>query len=205
MIYLSVTVNEALQLYIIYNYNVKILLPSEAFIMELLFMILSVELMAMNGLRKKSPVIWLLLVFCCLLLRAYDHCCRLSERRYANDLQCLPSLLQMFPEIPIEVNDKNLDSMLKLYSPFVVDCWEIGCRPCELIDPTINEMAKDLKGRIAFGKLCIDQNAVTKNKYEISRTPTLLIFRNGTLVFKNVGNYPKQKLEEIILTVLRMR
>ena len=95
--------------------------------------------------------------------------------------------------------------MLKLYSPLVVDAWEIGCRPCELIDPTINEMAKDLRGRVAFGKLCIDQNPLTKNKYDISRTPTLLIFKNSTLVFKNVGNYPKEKLEEIILTVLRMR
>jgi thioredoxin 1 len=156
----------------------------------------------MNGLKKKSPVIWLLLVFCLLGLTTY-----VAGLENA-DMQMILNVSKPvadFPEIPIEVNDKNLDSMLKLYSPLVVDCWEIGCRPCELIDPTINEMARDLKGRVVFGKLCIDQNAVTKNKYDVSRTPTLLIFRNGTLVFKNVGNYPKQKLEEIILTVLRMR
>jgi thioredoxin 1 len=109
-----------------------------------------------------------------------------------------------FPEVPIEVNDKNFESMLKLYSPFVVDCWEIGCRPCKSIDPTINEMAKELKGKIVFGKLCIDRNAASKNKFGISRTPTLLIFRDGTLVYRHVGNYPKQKLEEIILTALNM-
>jgi thioredoxin 1 len=156
----------------------------------------------MNGLKKKSPVIWLLLVFCLLGLTT-----SVADLENA-DTQMILNVSKPvvdFPEIPIEVDDKNLDSMLKLYSPFVVDCWEIGCRPCELIEPTINEMAKDLKGRVVFGKLCLDQNAVTKNKYDVSRTPTLLIFRNGTLVFKNVGNYPKQKLEEIILTVLRMR
>ncbi len=156
----------------------------------------------MNGLKKKSPVIWLLLVFCLLGLTT-----SVADLENA-DTQMILNVSKPvvdFPEIPIEVDDKNLDSMLKLYSPFVVDCWEIGCRPCELIEPTINEMAKDLKGRVVFGKLCIDQNAVTKNKYDVSRTPTLLIFRNGTLVFKNIGNYPKQKLEEIILTVLRMR
>ncbi|MDD1759715.1 MAG: thioredoxin family protein [Methanothrix sp.] len=159
--------------------------------------------MAMIGLRKKSPVIWLLLVFCLLLGLTTT----LADFKNADKQMVINSSKPVadLPEIPVEVNDTNLDRMLKLYSPFVVDCWEIGCRPCELIDPTINEMAKDLKGRIAFGKLCIDQNAVTENKYEISRTPTLLIFRNGTLVFKNIGNYPKQKLEEIILTVLRMR
>ena len=159
--------------------------------------------MAINELRKKSPVIWLLLVIC--LLPWLTTTVASSENADTQMISNGSKPAVDFPEIPVEVDDKNLDSMLKLYSPFVVDCWEIGCRPCELIDPTINEMAKDLKGRIAFGKLCIDQNAVTKNKYDVSRTPTLLIFRNGTLVFKNVGNYPKQKLEEIILTVLRMR
>ena len=156
----------------------------------------------MNGLKKKSPVIWLLLVFC--LLGLTTSVADLENADTRTILNVSKPVVD-FPEIPIEVDDKNLDSMLKLYSPFVVDCWEIGCRPCELIDPTINEMAKDLKGRVVFGKLCIDQNAVTKNKYDVSRTPTLLIFKNGTLVFKNIGNYPKQKLEEIILTVLRMR
>jgi thioredoxin 1 len=107
-----------------------------------------------------------------------------------------------FPAVPVDVNDKNLNSMLMLYSPFVVDFWEIGCRPCKSIDPTINEMALDFKGQIAFGKLCVDRNAASKKKYGISRTPTLLIFKEGTLVYRHVGNYPKQKLEEIILTAL---
>jgi thioredoxin len=107
-----------------------------------------------------------------------------------------------FPDVPVELNDKNFNSMLKLYSPVVVDFWEIGCRPCKSIDPTINEMALDFKGQIVFGKLCIDRNAASKKKYGISSTPTLLIFKDGTLVYRHVGNYPKQKLEEIILTAL---
>ena len=109
-----------------------------------------------------------------------------------------------FPDAPIEVNDKNFDSMLRLYSPFVVDFWKIGCRPCKSIDPTINEMALDFKGQIVFGKLCIDRNSNSKKKYGISNTPTLLIFKDGSLVYRHVGNYPKQKLEEIIQTALNM-
>ena len=107
-----------------------------------------------------------------------------------------------YPDVPIEVNDKNFDSMLRLYSPFVVDFWEIGCRPCKSIDPTINQMALDFKGQIVFGKLCIDRNSNSKKKYGITNTPTLLIFKDGSLVYRHVGNYPKQKLEEIILTAL---
>ena len=89
-----------------------------------------------------------------------------------------------------------------LYSPLVVDFWEIGCRPCKSIDPTINEMALDFSGKIVFGKLCIDRNAASKKRYGISSTPTLLIFKDGTLVYRHVGNYPRQKLEEIILKAL---
>jgi thioredoxin len=106
------------------------------------------------------------------------------------------------PDVPIEVNDKNIESMINRYSPLVVDFWEIGCRPCKSIDPTINEMALDFKGQIVFGKLCIDRNAASKKRYGISNTPTLLIFKNGTLVYRHVGNYPKQKLEEIVLRAL---
>jgi thioredoxin 1 len=109
-----------------------------------------------------------------------------------------------FPASPVKVDDRSLDNALELYSPFVVDCWEIGCYPCKKIDPTINEMARDLQGRVVFGKLCIDRNAISRKRYDLSHAPTLLIFRNGTLVGRHVGNYPKAKLEETILTMLNM-
>jgi len=110
-----------------------------------------------------------------------------------------------FPEASAALDDRSLDGALKIYSPFVLDCWEIGCRPCDLIDPKINQMAEDFKGKIVFGKLCIDYNPITVSKYGVSRTPTLLVFKNATLVYKHVGNYPKEELEHIILTVLHMR
>ena len=110
-----------------------------------------------------------------------------------------------FPGSPVELFDSNLDEALKIYSPLVLDCWELGCWPCEKIETTLDQMANDFKGKIVFGKLCTDFNPVTTEKYEVSRTPTLLIFDNSILVYKHVGNYPKEKLEHIILTALHMR
>ena len=115
------------------------------------------------------------------------------------------SLDLIFPEAPVQLFDKSLDGALKIYSPLVVDCWELGCWPCEKMETTIDQMARDFKGKIVFGKLCTDFNPATTGKYSISRTPTLLIFNNGTLIHKHVGNYPREELEHIILTVLRMR
>ena len=185
----------------------------------------------MNGLTKKLPIFELILVSCLLLgltitvtglqnkevqfvtnapikapiSNVYDS--NVSESNASISNASAGSMLnpeKEFPDVPIEVNDKNFDSMLRLYSPFVVDFWEIGCRPCKSIDPTINEMALDFKGQIVFGKLCIDRNSNSKKKYGISNTPTLLIFKDGSLVYRHVGNYPKQKLEKIIQTALNM-
>jgi len=115
------------------------------------------------------------------------------------------SVRLIFPDTPIELFDTTLDSALKIHSPLVVDCWELGCWPCQKMETTIDQMASDFKGRIVFGKLCTDFNPVTTGKYKVSRTPTLLIFNNGTLIYKHVGNYPREELEHIILTALHMR
>jgi thioredoxin 1 len=110
-----------------------------------------------------------------------------------------------FPETPVVVNDSTLVASLSQYSPFVLECWEIGCRPCQRIDPAINEMANDLKGKVVFGKLNIDQNIKTMVKYRVFNYPTLLIFKNGRLVYRHIGNYPKATLEKMILEKLDLK
>jgi thioredoxin 1 len=142
-------------------------------------------------------------VILCLLLLAIAGDCRAAPEGQT-DVNA-SGTAHVFPEAPVAVDDGRLDGALKIYSPFVLDCWEIGCRPCQLIEPKIDQMAEDFRGNIVFGKLCIDNNPITMSKYGVSRTPTLLIFENGTLVYKQVGNYPKEELEHMILTVLHMR
>jgi len=155
----------------------------------------------MNSINRKATLMALALL--CLLPLAMTGDCRASPAGQMDSGASSPAL--MFPEAPVAMDDGGLDGALKIYSPFVLDCWEIGCRPCQLIDAKINQMANDFKGRIVFGKLCIDYNPITMSKYGVSRTPTLLVFKNSTLVYKHVGNYPKEELEHIILTVLHMR
>jgi thioredoxin 1 len=155
----------------------------------------------MNSINRKAAL--MALAFLCLLPLAMMGDCRAAPEGQMNGNASRQVLV--FPESLVVVNDDCLDEALKIYSPFVLDCWEIGCRPCQLIEPKINQMAEDFKGRIVFGKLCIDRNPITMRKYGVSRTPTLLVFENGTLVYKQVGNYPQEELEHTILTVLHMR
>ena len=142
----------------------------------------------MNSIDRRA--ISIVLTVLCLLPFAMMGDCRASPEGQMDGNASSQALV--FPQTPVEVYDESLDDALMIYSPFVLDCWELGCRPCQLIDAKIDQMAEDLKGRIVFGKLCIDYNPITMNKYGVSRTPTLLVFKNGTLVYKHVGNYPQE-------------
>jgi thioredoxin-like negative regulator of GroEL len=110
-----------------------------------------------------------------------------------------------FPDAPLVITDSTLGSALEKYSPLVLDCWEKGCRPCQLIDRKIGEMAADLKGQVVFGKLNINQNAKTTTKYKVFNYPTILIFRNGTLICRHIGDIPKDELENLILSKLAVK
>lgn len=107
-----------------------------------------------------------------------------------------------FPDVPLVITDSTLGSALDKYSPLVLDCWENGCRPCQLIDRKIDKMAADLKGQVVFGKLNINQNAKTTTRYKIFNYPTILIFKNGSMIYRHIGNIPKDELQNLILNKL---
>jgi thioredoxin 1 len=99
-----------------------------------------------------------------------------------------------YPDKPVVVTDSTVDSAASQYPLFILDCWAEWCGPCRMIAPVLEEMARELKGKAVFGKLNVDQNMQTANKYKISAIPTLLIFKNGKLLDKLVGAYPKATL-----------
>ena len=104
-----------------------------------------------------------------------------------------------WPDAPLRLTDADIDEHIKKYDTIVVDCWAPWCSPCRTIEPIIQELAKEMQGKIAFGKLDVDKNKLIILKYQITRIPTLLVFKNGKLDYKLIGfmskNILKQKLE----------
>ena len=96
---------------------------------------------------------------------------------------------------PINVKDADFDEIIKKYNIVVVDCWAPWCSPCLMITPVIKELANEMQGKIVFGKLNVDENPVTSLKYKIMSIPTLLVFKNGNLVDRIIGAYPKEELK----------
>jgi len=98
------------------------------------------------------------------------------------------------PGKPVVVTDANLDAATSQYPLFVLDCWAEWCGPCRMIGPIIEQLAGEMKGKAVFGKLNVDENMQTANKYRISAIPTLMIFKDGKLIDRIVGAYPKPAL-----------
>ena len=99
-----------------------------------------------------------------------------------------------WPDTPIHLLDVDIDETIKKYPMLVIDCWAPWCGPCRMIGPIIEELAKEMKGKIVFGKLNVDENQQTSMKYKIMSIPTMLIFKNGALVDQFVGAMPKEML-----------
>lgn len=99
----------------------------------------------------------------------------------------------------IVLNDANFDETIKSDKPVLVDFWAEWCGPCKMIGPVVEELAGDYEGKAVVGKLNVDENPDVTARFGIRSIPTLLVFKGGQIVDKQVGAVPKsvlaQKLE----------
>lgn len=99
----------------------------------------------------------------------------------------------------IVLNDANFDETIKSDKPVLVDFWAEWCGPCKMIGPVVEELAGDYEGKAVIGKLNVDENPDVTARFGIRSIPTLLVFKGGQIVDKQVGAVPKsvlaQKLE----------
>ncbi len=100
------------------------------------------------------------------------------------------------PNTPLKITDEDIDQNIKKYDTIVIDCWAPWCGPCRMVEPIIEELAKEMQGKVVFGKLNVDENPATSAKHQIMSIPTLLVFKNGNLVERLVGAYPKEELKK---------
>nr|NQU90207.1 thioredoxin [Bacteroidota bacterium] len=95
----------------------------------------------------------------------------------------------------LEFTDANFDEqVLASDKPVIVDFWAEWCGPCRMVGPIVEEIGKEYEGKVLVGKVDVDSNPGTSAKFGIRNIPTLLFFKDGKIVDKQVGAVPKQVL-----------
>jgi len=95
-----------------------------------------------------------------------------------------------------------IDEVLKSDTPVLVDFWAEWCGPCRAIGPVVDEIANDYNGKVSVGKLNVDNENQLAMEYGVRSIPALLIFNNGTVVNQIVGAVPKNRITDILDTVI---
>jgi len=97
---------------------------------------------------------------------------------------------------PLEITDSNFNEVINSEQPVLVDFWAEWCGPCKMIAPVVDELATDYDGKAVVGKVDVDSNPEVAGKFGIRSIPTLLVFKNGEIVDKQVGAVNKSVLSQ---------
>jgi thioredoxin 1 len=102
----------------------------------------------------------------------------------------------------LEITDANIKELISSGKPVVVDFWAEWCGPCRMVGPIVEELAKEYEGKVTIGKMNVDDNSETPNEYGIRNIPTILFFKNGEVVDKQIGATQKAALAAKVQALL---
>lgn len=99
----------------------------------------------------------------------------------------------------LEITGANFErEVLQSAQPVVIDFWASWCVPCKIIAPIVDELAKEMAGKVRFGKSSVDDSPELATELSVLNIPTLIIFKGGKEVVRMIGVNSKEAIRSKI-------
>ena len=103
----------------------------------------------------------------------------------------------------LEITDASFEeTVLKRDKPVMVDFWAAWCGPCRMVGPIIEDLSNEYQGKAVVGKVDVDAHQEFAAKYGVRNIPTVLVFKDGEVVGRQVGVAPKNVYAEALDALL---
>lgn len=104
--------------------------------------------------------------------------------------------LKEYPAEPVEVTDSDFEETIEEYPIVLVDFWAAWCGPCKMMEPVLEELARNYQGDVVIGKMNVDKNQNIPSRFQVSSIPTMVLFKDGEVVDKMIGARGKEQLSQ---------
>lgn len=101
-------------------------------------------------------------------------------------------------EKAVHLNEKSFDEVVPQNKVALVDFWASWCGPCRMVGPVIEQLADQYDGKALIAKVNVDEEAELAMRYQVMSIPTVIVFRNGKEIAREVGVMPKDKYSSIL-------
>jgi thioredoxin 2 len=95
----------------------------------------------------------------------------------------------------VDAGPRDFDAAVRASVPVLVDLWAPWCRPCRTMAPLLEELSRQRAGRLKVVKVNVDGHPEVSDRHQVQGIPTLLLFRDGRLIDRQVGAAPAATLE----------
>lgn len=99
---------------------------------------------------------------------------------------------------PFHLTDKNFEETINKNKLVLIDFWAGWCGPCRALAPTIEEIAKDMAGKVLVAKLNVDENPATAEKFQVYSIPTVVLIKDCCEVDRIVGLCPRKQYDSAL-------
>ncbi len=103
----------------------------------------------------------------------------------------------------LQIKDSNVKELIESGKPVVIDFWAEWCGPCRMVAPIIDELSTEYEGKVIIGKYNVDEDNDFSSMQNIRNIPTILFFKDGKLVDKQVGAAQKSAIKDKVEALLK--